>query len=47
MTITHTGLDLRRIGGRVGADVAGIDVDGRRSSVIEGDDAGHYTPKAA
>jgi hypothetical protein len=48
MTITHIGLDARRIGGRTGAEIAGdvpVGVDGRRSSVIEGDDATHYTPK--
>ena len=45
MTITRTGLDVRRVGGRIGAELAGV--DGRRSYVVEGDDAGHYSPKAA
>jgi taurine dioxygenase len=26
MTITHTGLDVRRIGGRIGAEIDGVDL---------------------
>jgi alpha-ketoglutarate-dependent taurine dioxygenase len=92
MTLATTRLGLRRIGGRIGAEITGVDlaepldeatiaelntarltrhyaaddygdlprrlhrvtaagdvpagVDGRHSYVLEGDEAGHYTPKA-
>ncbi len=38
MTITDTRFEAKRIGGRIGAEIIGID------PTIEGD---HYTPKAA
>lgn len=40
MTLAHTRLDIGNVGGRIGAEIVGIDL----ATPLE---ATHYTPKAA
>jgi hypothetical protein len=47
MTLAHARLDVRKIGGRIGAEISGPDGTADILPVQRGDDAAHLAPRAA